>query len=457
MINQGDITKLTIDRLNNEGEGVARLGDDGLVFFVPNALPGEEVSARIVRVKKNYGTAKILERHSSSPDRVSPRCKYFNICGGCQLQHINYDAQLRLKKQSVVDALERIAGIAESPVEECVASPLQWNYRNKASLPVQKTARENFSAGFYKSRTHQIVPFDTCPVLMSHIQDNILLLLEKFSEMGFNGYDEQTPHNVTNFIRHIVIRSAKNTGENLCGIVGTRYPKEYELKKILALQRQETLDLNGLVFNKNALPGNFIWGNEFRCLYGHPVMNEKLGPYNFTFEISSFFQVNSAQTENLYGYAASCASEISPDNILELYSGIGSLTTFLAPRAKKITAVESWSPAAKYIPLNAEQNGICNITSYTSKAEDIIDSMYGKKYDCLVMDPPRTGCLPEVIRAVLKILPERIVYVSCNPATLARDIKLLLSSNRYKLIGAKPFDMFPQTGHVESVALLVKK
>ena len=453
MINQGDKIRITIDRLNNEGEGVARTGDTGLVLFVPDALPGEDVTVRVVRVKKNYGTTKVLERHSSSPDRIAPRCPSFNICGGCQLQHINYDTQLKLKKQSVIDALSRIAGMPEPPVEDCLASPMQWGYRNKASLPVQKNINTNFTAGFYKSRTHQTVPFSTCPVLLPTVNKNLSILCRKLLNMGMCGYDEFSPDNITNFIRHIVMRSAQNTGENLCGVVGTRYPKKSELEKIISLQKIKALNLNGMVFNKNSSEGNFIWGDEFKSLYGTPVINEKLCAYDFTFEISSFFQVNTAQAENLYKYAARCAAEISPKNILELYSGIGSLSVFLAACAEKVTAVESWEPAAKYIPLNAERNGMSNIEGNTARAEDIVDSLTDKKYDCLVMDPPRTGCLPEVIKAALKILPERIVYVSCNPSTLARDLKILCS-DKYSLLSAKPFDMFPQTGHVETVVLM---
>lgn len=434
-----------ITDINNEGEGVVRVGDERFVLFVPDALPGEEVTCRVTRVKKNYGTAKALERHNDSPDRTPPRCPHFGRCGGCQLQHMNYDAQLRLKTKTVIDALTRIGGIEKPPVENCVPSPSQWGYRNKASLPVQNFARGGFIAGFYKPRSHDIVPFETCPVLLPKLEVNIKTVLS---------YLQKT--NLTNFIRHIIFRTAQFTDESLCGVVGSRNLRKTEIEELKKLAAKNSSLINGLIYNKNISEGNFIWGDEFTTLYGASVMKEAIGDFKYTFEISSFFQINSAQTQNLYKQAAELALEGSPQNILELYSGVGSLTAYLAKGAKSVTAVESWEPAAKYMKENAAQNNLSNITPHSGRAEDIAAALAENKYDAVVLDPPRTGCQPEVIDAIVKISPKRIVYVSCNPATLARDIKPL-TANGYELTSAQPFDMFPQTGHVETVCQLSRE
>ena len=255
---QGDILDLTITGINNEGEGVVRTPDGGFVLFVPGALPGEEVTARVVRLRKNYGTAKVLERRSDSPDRVKPRCPAFGRCGGCQLQHMSYEAQLRLKTQTVRDALRRIGGISEPPVEECVPSPSQWGYRNKAALPVQRCSRNSFTAGFYRSRSHEIIPFTGCPVLLPRLEKLALSTVAELSDRSLNGYDERAHKNATNFIRHIVFRSARFTGDSLCGIVTCRRPDKSESAKLRSAAKALSRISGGTVLNVNAREGNFI-------------------------------------------------------------------------------------------------------------------------------------------------------------------------------------------------------
>ena len=449
---QGDKLRLTITGLNNEGEGIVRAGGDRFVLFVPDALPGEEVTVRIIQVKKNYGLAKVLERHSSSIDRVEPLCPSFSRCGGCQLQHMKYEAQLRLKTQTVYDALSRIAGLAEPPTRDCLASPQQWGYRNKASLPAQIDRKENLKAGFYKKRSHDVVPFDKCPVLMPKLEKQLCKVLALIKQSGLYGYDEGKPNNNINFIRHIVSRSSFYTNEALCGVVAKRSPNKSERKALLNIAEQLSPTTNGFILNINNREGNFIWGEKFDCLSGKSTMEEQLANFRLQFELSSFFQVNSAQALALYNFAAKEALGRGAAHVLELYSGVGSLTSFLAAGCTDVTAVESWEPAAKFIHANAELNGLQNISAHTGLAEDVVLQMTDKKFDAVVIDPPRTGCAPGVVNALLKISPARLVYVSCNPATLARDAKMLLA-DKYSLITAQPFDMFPQTGHVETVCV----
>lgn len=452
---QGEMNKYLISDINNEGEGIVRVGDERLVVFVPDALPGEEVSCRLIRVKKNYAIAKVITRHNNSPERTQPVCSVFGSCGGCQLQHINYSAQLRIKTKTVFDALKRIGGVDEPQVNDCVASPSEWGYRNKASLPVQNTIRDKMTAGFYRRRSHDIIPFVSCPVLLPGLTDNIKSILNDLRESSFHGCNESDKGNVTNFIRHLVFRDAKFTGEKLCGVIGNRDLKKMEVERLKLIGEANSGSLNGLIYNKNSSTGNFIWGDKFSCLHGDSIMHERLGNFDFEFEISSFFQINSEQALNLYKCAAEFALADSPKKILELYSGVGSLTAFLAMGAEQVTAVESWEPAAKYMVRNAEINGLNNVTGHIGRAEDIAIDL-ADNYDAIVLDPPRTGCDKEVLEAILRILPNRIVYVSCNPSTLARDIKILTAAE-YQISQVQPFDMFPQTGHVECVLLLVRK
>lgn len=453
---QGEIHNFTITDINNEGEGVVRAGNERFVLFVPDALPGEEVVCRIVRVKKNYGLAKVVERRNRSPWRAEPPCPHFGRCGGCQLQHITYESQLKMKTATVRDALSRIGGIKEPQVSECAASPSVWEYRNKVSVPVRRTPGDKFAAGFYKPRSHEIIRLKECKVLLPQLEEKLLRFITALREIGFMGYDESSRDDVINFIRHIVLRQGEFSRESLCGVVGTKKLKGVERKKLADKFQAEFSAANGLIYNVNDSGGNFIWGDNFENVYGVSVMDEILGEYKFRFEISSFFQINSAQTLNLYEKAAELALANSPRKILELYSGVGSLTAFLARGEGKVTAVESWKPASDYIAINAERNGLKNIEACSGKAEEVINSLKGEKYETVVLDPPRTGMTPEAAEAVLKISPERIVYVSCNPATLARDVKLLTYEN-YKLLTVSPFDMFPQTGHVESVVLLERR
>ena len=451
---QGDKIRVTISDLNNEGEGVVRAGEERFVVFVADALPGEEVEVRLVSKKKNYGTAKVLRRFSLSPERARPRCGAFGRCGGCQLQHISYGAQLEMKRKTVFDALARIGGVAAPNVLACVPSPRRWAYRNKASLPVQSFRGERLQAGFYRPRSHEIIPYSDGPVLLPEINEHLAKLLAALRGGGFRGVWEGGRSMPCGLIRHLVVRRAQFGGESLCAVIGSRPLSKKEEKALCAIA-QNIEGLGGMVYNINESPGNFIWGSKTVPIYGAERMSERLGKYRFTFEASSFFQVNSAQAIGLYEEAAKLALAGAPGKILELYSGVGSLTAFLAADGAEVTAVESWRPAAAYIAANAEQNGIKKIIPHTAQAEDIAESLSGGGYDVVVLDPPRSGCDEKVIAALLKIAPERIVYLSCNPATLARDIKRLAEGG-YQLSEARPFDMFPQTGHVETVCLLSK-
>ncbi len=451
---QGEIKKFKITEINNEGEGIVRLGDQRFVVFVPDALPEEEVTCRIVQAKKNYAVAKVLNRHNDSPTRIKPVCPVYGKCGGCQLQHMDYESQLKLKTKTVYDAIRRIGGVPEPSVNKCIPSPSQWAYRNKASLPVQTDRREKFLAGFYKNRSHDTVPFIGCPVLLPMLESNVISIIKDLKEAGLEGWNDKNNH-LMGFIRHLVFRTAKFSDQSLCAVVAGRSAERDEMRKLKNIAAGHSDHLRGMVFNKNLSRGNFIWGNDFSSIHGGTVMQEVLGKYRFNFEISSFFQINSEQALELYRYVSKMTAGEFPGNILELYSGAGTLTAFLSEAAKHITAVEEWPQASKYLEINAKLNELNNITGYSGSAEDVSETLSGDKFDTVVLDPPRTGCDPRVIAAIIKILPQKIVYVSCGPATLARDIKGLIS-NGYAIRNIQPFDMFPQTGHVETVLTMAR-
>lgn len=443
----------TISDINSDGEGLVRIGEERFVLFVPNALPGERVQLRVVVKKRNYGLAKVIRRLSDSPVRTTPRCPAFGRCGGCQLQHIVYPAQLEMKRKVVVDALERIGGIASPNVAECVQSPHQWGYRNKVSLPVQNSRGERMRAGFYRPRSHDIIPYSHCPTLLPQMDEALAKMLGALRADGFCGVRDNKRPVGREMIRHIVIRRALNGGDMLCTIVCGRTPAKKERARLAAIVSAIN-GISGLSVDINESTGNFIWGGRTQAICGAQTMTEQLGDFKFEFEASSFFQVNTEQAFTLYKEATSLALADSPQSILELYSGVGTLTTFLASRGAHVTAVESWRPAAKFILPNAHANGINSVVAHIAEAEDIIESLTTQKFDVTVLDPPRGGCDEKVVAALLKISPKRIVYVSCNPATLARDAKALIGGG-YRFVSARPFDMFPQTGHVETVTLFL--
>lgn len=451
---QGEIKRFHITEINNEGEGIVRLGNERFVVFVPDALPDEEVTCRIILTKKNYATAKVLERHNDSSIRIKPLCPVFGRCGGCQLQHIDYASQLELKTKTVYDAIKRIGEVPDPSVEKCIPSPSLWQYRNKAALPVQANRSERLLAGFYKKRSHDIVPFSGCPILLPQLEENVTSIINGLKSVGISGWNEKE-NNVINFIRHLVFRTAKFTDQSLCAVIAGRFPNKDESDKLKKIAADHFDKIMGMVLNRNLSKGNFIWGDNFSSINGETVMEEVLGKYKFHFETSSFFQINSEQALELYKYASNLATGDTSENILELYSGVGTLTAFLSEGAKHVTAVEEWPHASKYLNINAELNGIHNITGLSGSAEDLTETLSGEKFDTIVLDPPRTGCDARVIASILKIAPKKIVYVSCGPATLARDIKNLIS-NGYSIKNIQPFDMFPQTGHVETVVLLSK-
>ena len=403
--------------------------------------------ARIVLRKKDFSVADTVSVETPSAGRTAPKCKYYGRCGGCQLQHADYPTQLKLKADIVIDAMTRLGGFRVKDVE-CEASPDAWGYRNKAAFPVQNI-RGKICTGFYRAGTHRLELIRQCPVnakRLNEIYGKILDGLES-GRLPFDGYDERTGNGK---LRHIIARTGIHTGESLLSFVVNGKLSAKSVKALAALgnaARPSTMTLN-----HNSKPGNVILGMYTENIFGSGLISEMLGKYRLAFDTASFFQVNTGQAEKLFAYASAQAR--TAKNILELYSGTGSLTCYLAGNARSVTSIEEWRGAVKMASRNLEANGFGNVETLCGRSEEVIaDLQDSGKYDAVVLDPPRDGCARGVLEAVNRFGIRRVVYVSCNPATLARDCKILAGCG-YELESLRAFDMFPQTAHVESVTVM---
>ena len=438
-----------ISGLSSDGTGISRTSDG--VVFVQGALPGEKVRAEIVSRKKDFMTADTVSVEKSSSGRVFPKCRYYGKCGGCQLQHADYKTQLEIKSGLVRDAMTRIGGFEAGIFDglECVKSPEIWGYRNKAAFPVQGI-NGKIVTGFYRAGTHRLEFIKKCPVnavKINEIYGKILSGLEN-NHYSFDGYNERAN---TGKLRHIIARTGINTGESLLSFVINGKLSAKNVKSLALLGNSARPDT--ITLNHNSKPGNVILGNYTENLTGSGLISERLGKYKLNFDTASFFQVNTGQAENLFSYVSSKTE--GSKNILELYSGTGSLTCWLAEKSKNVTSVEEFRGAVKMAVKNLEANNFSNVRALCGKSEDVISGLKDN-YDAVVMDPPRNGCERSVLEAVNDFCVKRIIYVSCNPATLARDCRIL-SSHGYNIESVRAFDMFPQTAHVETVCLLTHK
>lgn len=442
--------ELNITALSTDAAGIARTSKG--VVFVHGALPGETVKAEIVARKKDFSIADTVSIIKNSSGRAVPRCKYYGHCGGCQLQHANYETQLKLKADIVRDAMTRLGGFKPELFEKltCESSPDFWGYRNKAAFPVQNF-KGKIITGFYRAGTHRLELIRQCPVnakKLNEIYGKILDGLENpKNKFPFDGYDERENKGK---LRHLIARTGINTGESLLSFVINGKLSARSVKALASLGNSARPDT--LTINHNSKPGNVILGTYTENLLGSGIISERLGKYKLMFDTASFFQVNTGQAEKLFAYASNLAE--GAENILELYSGVGSLTCYLAEKAKSVTSVEEWRGAVRMAVKNLSANNFENVNALCGRSEEIIEDLKNN-YDVVVLDPPRDGCERSVLEAINKFGVKKIIYVSCNPATLARDCKILFGHG-YELIKIKAFDMFPQTAHVETVAELKK-
>jgi 23S rRNA (uracil1939-C5)-methyltransferase len=441
----GQVIQLKIEGQSHTGDGIGRV--NGFAVFVPQAVAGERVEAKVTKVKKTYAHARLQKVIEESPDRAQAPCEVYEACGGCQLQHLSYPAQLRMKRQQVIDSFQRIGGLSDVEVLPVIGMKEPWAYRNKAQVPFG-WQKGQVVGGFYAPQSHRIVDIDMC--LIQHPDnDRVVSVVKKMArELGIPPYQEKSHRGC---LRHVMARIGVHTGELMVVLVtnGRDIPHR---KALVEQLRQAFPNLRSVIQNIHTRRTNVILGKENRVLWGQPVIHDYIGPVKFAISPHSFFQVNPVQTEVLYEQVRRYAALTGKETIVDAYCGIGTIGLYLAGHAAKIYGVESVPEAVEDARHNAEMNGIDHTVFETGAAEEVMPRWLkeGIRPDVIIVDPPRKGCAPELLDAAVEMGPRRLVYVSCNPSTLARDAKYLAEKG-YITHEVQPVDMFPHTSHVECV------
>lgn len=447
---KGNIYTIDILRLGSSGEGVGRY--ENFTVFVRGALPGETVQAKVDVVKKQYATAILQDIVTSSPQRVEPQCPVYAQCGGCQLQHMSYDGELLEKQGQVRDALERIGHLTGIDVLPTLGAATPWEYRNKMQFPVA-AAKGKAVVGCYAAGSHRVIDVASCAIQKAGNNDILRIVRQWMNDYHVPAYNEQTH---TGIIRHVMGRVGVWTGELMVCLVTAQVDVPHTAE-LIGMLREELPKLTSVVQNINTRRTNVILGPETKVLYGTPTIHDSIGPLTFNISAQSFFQVNSEQAQRLYEKALEFADLQGDETVADVYCGTGTITLFLAQKAKKVYGIEIVAPAIRDAVKNAADNGVTNadfiLGDAVEKLPELIES--GVRPDVIVLDPPRAGCGEPVLAAIAQSQPKRVVYVSCNPATLARDLAYL-NDHGYQPVKVQPVDMFPRTHHVETVVLLVR-
>ncbi len=449
---KNDLVTLEIEDCGIDGEGIGKA--DGFTVFVKDAVIGDTVTAKIIKAKKNYGYGRLMEVLKPSPYRVEPKCKFARQCGGCQLQALSYDQQLVFKTNKVKGHLERIGGFTDIPMEPIIGMDELFHYRNKAQFPVGRNKEGKIVTGFYAGRTHNIIENRDCALGVAEnkeVLDRVIAHMEKY---GIEPYNEATGKGL---VRHVLIRYGYFTKEVMVCLIlnGNKLPKEEQLVKSLC----EIPGMTSITINVNKKRSNVILGEEIRLLWGHEYITDRIGDISYQISPLSFYQVNPMQTQKLYAKALEYADLHGEETVWDLYCGIGTISLFLAQKAKFVRGVEIVPAAIENAKENAKLNGLENTEFFVGKAEEVLPREYKKNgvyADVIVVDPPRKGCDETLLETMIEMNPERIVYVSCDSATLARDLKYLCERG-YELRKVCPVDQFGMTVHVETVVLLSHK
>lgn len=449
---KNDLVTLEIEDCGIDGEGIGKA--DGFTVFVKDAVIGDTVTAKIIKAKKNYGYGRLMEVLKPSPYRVEPKCEFARQCGGCQLQALSYEQQLVFKTNKVKGHLERIGGFTDIPMEPIIGMDELFHYRNKAQFPVGRNKEGKIVTGFYAGRTHNIIENRDCALGVAEnkeVLDRVIAHMEKY---GIEPYNEATGKGL---VRHVLIRYGYFTKEVMVCLIlnGNKIPKEELLVKSLC----EIPGMTSITINVNKKHSNVILGEEIRLLWGQEYITDRIGDISYQISPLSFYQVNPMQTQKLYAKALEYADLHGQETVWDLYCGIGTISLFLAQKAKFVRGVEIVPAAIENAKENAKLNGLENTEFFVGKAEEVLPREYKKNgvyADVIVVDPPRKGCDETLLETMVEMNPDRIVYVSCDSATLARDLKYLCERG-YELRKVCPVDQFGMTVHVETVVLLSHK
>ncbi len=444
---QGQLVEVRITDLNDTGEGVGRL--EGRVIFVPDTVTGDRVLVRLLRVKSNYATGKLHQILEASPHRIRPNCIVADKCGGCQWQHIDYNYQQVTKHNLVVQALERIGGFTSPPVAPILTAESPLAYRNKATYPLRRSSTGRVQAGYYQKGSHQLINLNQCPIQDSRLNPLLAEIKQDIEQLGWSVYDENRHQGR---LRHLSLRIGRRTGEMLLTLIST----DWKLTDLEA-QAQKWLtrypELVGVCINRNPERTNAIFGDQTRCVVGQSYLREEFAGLEFQLRPDTFFQVNTEAAEALLNVIVEQLALDGDEVLVDAYCGIGTFTLPLAQRVRQALGIEVQLASVEQAQLNAQLNGITNVTFQAGAVEKLLPQL-GIAPDVVLVDPPRKGCDRTVIETLLQTSPKHIVYISCKPATLARDLKLLCQTGGYQLTYIQPADLFPQTPHVECAAFL---
>lgn len=450
---KNDLLTVTIEDMGHDGEGIGKV--DGYTVFVKDTVIGDKVQAKIMKAKKNYGYARLVEIMEPSKDRVEPRCAYARQCGGCQIQALSYEKQLAYKQQKIENNLIRIGGFQkeEIPMQPIIGMEDPYHYRNKAQFPVGCDKEGHLIAGFYAGRTHTIISNRKC-YLGVEVNEQILnLVLAHMEAYDIPAYDEMTGKGL---VRHVLIRYGFQSKEIMVCLVvnGSRIPGAEDLIAKL----REIPGMTSISLNINREKTNVILGRKGKLLWGKEYITDTIGPIAYQISPQSFYQVNPVQTKNLYEKAISMAGLTGNERVMDAYCGIGTIGLIASRNAKEVISVELNPDAVRDAVTNAKRNGIKNVSFYQNDAGAFMVSMAekGEKADVVFMDPPRAGSDEAFLSSVVMLAPEKIVYISCNPETLARDLRYL-TKHGYRAEEAWGYDMFAWSEHVETVCLLSRK
>lgn len=445
---EGEIIKLEISDLSNGGDGVGRWEDR--VVFVPNTVPGDEMRVKLTKVKATHGFGKPAGIVKPSPERVRPACIVADKCGGCQWQQVGYERQLKAKHHLVIDTLARVGKLEDIRVDPVLAADEQLRYRNKATYPVRLSQTKAVQAGYYRQGSHRLVNLNKCPVQDSRLDPLLAEVKQDIQAREWKIYDERTHKG---HIKHLSLRVGRRTGQILLTLVS----RSVKLKGIHEQAQQWMArypDVVGVLVNLNWKKTNAIFGPDTFSIAGEPHLEETFAGLTFHIQPATFFQVNTAQAERLLSEIQSELVLTGEETLVDAYCGVGTFTLPLAKHVKQCVGLEAFTESVVQAQANAALNDIENVEFKIGDVAMLLPELETTP-DILMLDPPRKGCEPEVLAAIVAIRPKRVVYVSCNPATLARDLRILCEEGGYRLSRVQPADFFPQTSHVECAAFLV--